>query len=146
MGPTGSGKSTLLDALAGRKQGRLGAASRILVDGKPPGKDFHRLAGYCEQHESLLGPCVGGVLVWGGKGVMCRDSEAHDDQAVQTISHHMYTPTPISNQTTQKIGTLTVRETLQFSAELRLPSRALTPEAKRAIVEVGACLSLQRVG
>lgn len=55
MGPTGSGKSTLLDALAGRKQGRLGAASRILVDGKAPGKNFHRLAGYCEQHESLLG-------------------------------------------------------------------------------------------
>jgi hypothetical protein len=27
----------------------------VLVDGKPRGKDFHRLAGYCEQHESLLG-------------------------------------------------------------------------------------------
>jgi hypothetical protein len=35
-------------------------------------------------------------------------------------------------------GTLTVRETLQFSAELRLPSKALTPLAKRARVEVSS--------
>lgn len=33
-------------------------------------------------------------------------------------------------------GTLTVRETLQFSAELRLPSAAVNREATRARVEV----------
>ena len=58
MGPTASGKSTLLDALAGRKEGRMGPRSLVLVDGRRPGRDFHRLAGYCEQHDSLLGELV----------------------------------------------------------------------------------------
>jgi ATP-binding cassette, subfamily G (WHITE), member 2, SNQ2 len=50
MGASGAGKTTLLNTLAQRQ--KMGVVSgEMLVDGRPPGVDFQRGTGYCEQND-----------------------------------------------------------------------------------------------
>ncbi|KJE96294.1 ATP-binding cassette transporter sub-family G member 2c [Capsaspora owczarzaki ATCC 30864] len=54
MGPSGAGKSTLLDVLAGRKTSGV-IQGDLLYNNKPMTKELHRIIGYVEQTDTLLG-------------------------------------------------------------------------------------------
>ncbi len=125
MGGSGAGKTTLMDVIAGRKtQGEI--TGDILVNGHPKDQaTWSRVMGYVEQ--VLSAECASAKMALAGRRVIVRRLPPH---RTATLCRHGNTSelgTRCSRlvvavrQTDIHSPTVTVYESLIFSARLRLP-------------------------
>lgn len=113
MGPSGSGKSTMLDALSGRLATNAFLSGTILLNGRKANLSF----GTAVSIPSSIPPYFNNAIIYKFPCVfMCMYLQAY------------------VTQDDNLIGTLTVRETISYSARLRLPDRMPWSD-KRALVE-----------
>ncbi|RVW69980.1 ABC transporter G family member 11 [Vitis vinifera] len=115
MGPSGSGKSTLLDALSSRLAANAFLSGSILLNGRKTKLSF----GTCSEC-FISNICDSQVLFFRKRGKGPR--------------LHLFWDKAYVTQDDNLIGTLTVRETISYSARLRLPDKMRWSE-KRALVE-----------
>ncbi|KAK1291281.1 ABC transporter G family member 15 [Acorus calamus] len=119
MGPSGSGKSTLLDSLAGRLGNNVVLTGKVLVNGKKRRMDYGVVVSVDTYSDSSTD--------------LCRPGEEQFDW---TLSNWAYV-----TQENVFLGTLTVRETITYSAHLRLPTKlseqAIRDTVDASIIEMG---------
>ncbi|KAL5993358.1 ABC transporter G member 11 [Asimina triloba] len=116
MGPSGSGKSTLLDALSGRLATNAFLSGTILLNGRKAKLNF--------------GTAVSGIPP--SSSTLFRNRRLPSspiDRTIIALRSQAYV-----TQDDNLIGTLTVRETISYSARLRLPGNMPRSE-KQALVE-----------
>ena len=128
MGASGAGKSTLMDVVCGRKTGGT-MSGEILVNGHPKeARSFARVMGYAACCSS---PCTH----------RCRDvSQRGRGLTCTIVTSHSYV-----EQFDLLMPYATVRETLQFSAQLRLDAAVPAAQREAYVESVIQLLELQEI-